>query len=261
MNIERDLAITLRVTPFSDTSSVLTWFSARHGRMATLAKGAQRRRSIFLGQADLFYTCEILYYPGRDRRRLAILKECTPMKTRIYLRNDWRAMLCASYATLLILRTCPGLAPHPSLFRLLDALLDGLANGINRRSLIFWFELRVLSEMGLTPNLSNCTRCGNTIKATAGQPLFSASAGGLVCVACRSRPIPDGLPVQPGVLALLLHWQNTLEPSRAGRAVARLAQVGPLEKLIGGFLRHHLDALYPGRGLALRYADRTADWT
>ena len=254
MNIERDLAITLRITPFSDTSSVLTWFSARHGRMATLAKGAQRCRSIFLGQADLFYTCEILYYPGRDMRRLAILKECAPIKTRVPFRSDWRAMLCASYASLLITRTCPQRAPHPPLFRILDELLDALTDGINRRSLVFWFELRVLTEMGLAPNLRNCTRCGNTIKTTAGQPLFSASAGGLVCVACRSRPTPDGLPVQPDVLALLLHWQNTSDPTRARRAVARLSQIPQLETVLGEFLRHHLDALYPGRGLALRYA-------
>lgn len=253
MNIERDLAIILRVTPFSNTSSVLTWFSARQGRMATLAKGAQRSRSLFLGQADLFYTCEILYYPGHAHRKLAILKECVPLKPREYFRNHWRAMLCASYATLLMTRICPQHAPHPSLFRLLDEFLDALTAGVNRRSLVFWFELRVLSEMGLAPNLNHCSRCGTAIRQAARQSVFSASAGGLVCATCRSRPTPDGQPVQAGVLALLAHWQSASDPIRAGRAVARPPQIRPLESMLGEFLRHHLDALYPGRGLALRY--------
>ena len=254
MNIERDLAIALRVTPFANTSSILTWFSLQRGRFATLAKGAHRYRGAFLGQADLFYTCEILYYPGRDPRRLAILKECAPLKTRDRFRDDWRAMLCASYAGLLTAGICPERAPHPRMFRLLERFLDELTAGGNRYSLLFWFELQVLSEMGLAPNFQSCTRCGTPVRASKGPLVFSACSGGLVCAACRARRTPDGVPVQPDTLALLSHWQRTRDPLRARRAVARRPQLKPLEKILGEFLCHHLDALYPGRGLALQYA-------
>ncbi len=258
MDIERDMAIVLGVTPFSNTSSILTWFSARQGRMATLAKGAHRPRSVFLGQADLFYTCEILYYPGRAARRLAILKECIPLKTRDRFRTDWRSMLCASYAALLLNRLCPSHAPHPPLFRLLDGLLDTLAADGNRLALLFWFELQVLSEMGLAPNLQRCTRCGTTIRRPGEAAHFSAANGGLICAGCCDRGTTDHLFLTPDILALLTHWQKTAAPAAAHRAVPRTSQVGQIERILGDFLQHHLDALYPGRGVALRCAGRLA---
>lgn len=257
MNIERDYGITLQVMPYSNTSSVVTWFSAQNGRLTTLAKGAQRPRSPFLGQTDLFYTCEILYYPGRPGRRMPILRECAPLKTRAGFRSNWRAMLCASYAALLLNRLCPTQAPHPPLFQALDRTLDALADKANRAALLFWFELRVLAEMGLSPNLQTCTRCGAGTCQTKGSMHFSSISGGLLCPGCRAPHPNGGSPITPDILALLTHWQQTDDPAMAGRAVPGSGQSARLETVLGEFLHHHLDALYPGRGLALRHAGTT----
>ncbi len=255
MSIKRDLAVTLRVIPFSNTSSIVSWFSAERGRIATLAKGAQRPRSPFLGQTDLFYTCEILYYQGYNIKKLPVLKECAPLKTRAGFRAEWRAMLCASYITLLIERLCPAQAPYPSLFHLLETTLDMLVSHTNRSALLFWFELRVLSAMGLAPKLNGCTRCGKITDSNGESTMFSAAAGGLTCEICRNGTRPDGIAIAPDVLALLLHWQNTSDPAYACRAIAQSSQVKSIEKALGAFLRHHLDILHPGRALALRHAE------
>ena len=54
--------IVLTVHPWSRTSHVVTWLTPDHGPVTTLVKGAVRPKSAFLGQYDLFYTCDILYY-------------------------------------------------------------------------------------------------------------------------------------------------------------------------------------------------------
>jgi len=67
-------AIVLRFNPFANTSRVVVWLTRDHGKLATLVKGAQRPKSPFLGQFDLFYTCELLFYARADRQRAHIAR-------------------------------------------------------------------------------------------------------------------------------------------------------------------------------------------
>ena len=60
--------IVLSIHPWSQTSHVVTWLTPDHGPVTTLVKGAVRPKSAFLGQYDLNYTCEIVYYA--DTRRV-----------------------------------------------------------------------------------------------------------------------------------------------------------------------------------------------
>ena len=71
--ILKDEAIILRVYPYGNTSRIMVGLSAAHGKLAVLVKGSQRERSGFLGQYDLFYTCEILFY-AREQRNLHFLR-------------------------------------------------------------------------------------------------------------------------------------------------------------------------------------------
>ena len=124
--ILKDEALALRFYPFGNTSRIVVWLSRSYGKLATLAKGSQRERSAFLGQLDLFYTCEILFY-AREQRNLHVLKECAPLETRAAFRSDWRACAAASYAAGLLDRAMP-FGPAPAgLFDLLAETLDHLA--------------------------------------------------------------------------------------------------------------------------------------
>ena len=51
------------------------------GPVTTVVKGAVRPKSAFLGQYDLNYTCEIVYY-SRAKGELHALRECSPLSTR-----------------------------------------------------------------------------------------------------------------------------------------------------------------------------------
>lgn len=237
--IRKTLGLTLRISPFSNTSQVVSWLSPDRGRLSTLIKGAQRPRGGFLGQYDLFYVCELLFY-DRAERGLHILHAVTPLKTRNVFRQDLRRCTFASYACDLAWRLCPYESPAPGLFRLLDETLDSVEQHGPKESLVAWYELRVLSELGLAPQLNRCPGCGTD---TSIQVLgaFSLARGGLLCPRCTEENPGPLITVPPDVLAMLRHWQGLESPAQAIRTRSQAAQERIFRLLIGRFLEYHLE--------------------
>ena len=98
--------IVLDIRPWSRTSHIVIWLTPDHGPVATLIKGAVRPKSAFLGQYDLFYTCELIYY-ARAKGELHAIREASAFDTREHLRGDFRATAFASYAAYLVKEHCP----------------------------------------------------------------------------------------------------------------------------------------------------------
>jgi len=241
-----------------------------HGKIATIIKGAHRRRSPFVGQVDLFYTCELLVYL-RVFRGLHIVKECAPLKPRTPLRSRWRSTACASYFTELVARISPQYAPHPELFRLLDMALDYFADQSALELGLFWFELKLMTVMGLSPQLKECLLCHHPLKtddrpsyamgATEGRrepalgareaAVFSCVRGGVLCKTCAPSAGAEALPITPDILGMLRFWQA----SRSWRSVQSAActprQTQELERILGLFLQYHLEIDNPARATAL----------
>jgi DNA repair protein RecO (recombination protein O) len=250
--------IVLRVEAFSRTSHVVSWLTEADGRLTTLAKGAQRRRSAFLGQYDLFYACELLYYQ-RASRSLHILKECAPLKTRNRFRDDWASAAAASYLCDLVWRLCPAGPGHENVYRLLDRTLD-LADAQGAVvPLVFWFEVRLAGCLGFAPNLDACPACKRRLRPSPHRAaLFSLPRGGLLCQRCAAGTgaRQGGMPVSPDVLAVLRAWQGAEQPTGARRSVCTVAQRQAIENLLGAFLSYHLDRVPPSRAIALRLLDQ-----
>ncbi|MDP2991199.1 MAG: DNA repair protein RecO [Kiritimatiellota bacterium] len=258
--IVKTQAIVLRMIPFSETSRVVLWLTRDHGKIATIIKGAHRRRSPFVGQVDLFYTCELLVYL-RVFRGLHIVKECTPLKPRTPLRSRWRSTACASYFTELVARISPLYAPHPELFRLLDMALDYFADQSALELGLFWFELKLMKVMGLAPQLKECLVCHHPLKTDDRRQagVFSCVRGGVICKTCvPSVPIPTsssredvGMPITPDILGILRFWQSSRSWRSAQSAACTPRQTRELERLLGLFMQYHLEIGNPARATAL----------
>ena len=119
--------LVLAIRPWSQPSHVVTWLTPDHGPVTTLVKGAVRAKSAFLGQYDLFYLCDLLYY-ARASGDLHPLREVTPCNLREHLRGDWRATALAGYAADLVKDLAPANAEAAAWFSFLDALLSRLEN-------------------------------------------------------------------------------------------------------------------------------------
>ena len=248
-SILRTEAIVLRIHPFSHTSQMAIWLTEEGRRLATPVKGAARPKSAFLGQFDLFYTCELLYY-ARSRDGVHVPRECEPRRRRDRLRTNWRAAQCASwFASLADLVSDAG-AAFPGLYRLLDETLDVLdaAEGAPPPALFARFEAKLLAEAGLRPNFGAAEDAGEG----PGGPLRFNLADG--------RPATDGAGgLEPVVRiprdAVALYDELAESPSVGpGSTYARTepAATAALLRFLGLFLRYHLpDALVEGRAVAL----------
>lgn len=147
-------AICLSITPWSKTSHIVGWLTPT-GRVMTVVKGAERPKSAFLGQYDLNYTCETVYY-ARARGDLHALRACAPLESREWLRGDFRALALAGYFRLLAARLSPQGTECGAWYELLETALDGLhgvAHGAASLGRMLDFELRTLHLLGLKPEL------------------------------------------------------------------------------------------------------------
>ena len=151
-------AICLDVRPWSRTSHVVVWLTPA-GKVTTVVKGAVRSKSLFLGQYDLNYTCEILYYAGA-RRGVHALRDCAPVAMRERLRGDHRALTLAGYCRKISGELAPSGRECEAWFAALGTALDrceALAAGGTPGAMIaamLGFEIEILRLLGLAPDFS-----------------------------------------------------------------------------------------------------------
>lgn len=256
-SVRKTEATVLRIHPFSHTSHVVVWLTEDGLRLATPVKGATRPKSPFLGQYDLFYTCELLYY-ARNRDGLHVARECEPLRRRDGLRTNWRAERCASWFAALADLVSDAGTPVPGLFRLLDETLDVLdaLPGAPSPALFARFEAKLLAEAGLRPNFDPCPECGPDA-APRRAARFHLADGRLLCPlhGAQAQDEPLAPVVRLPRAAIDLYAQLEGSPSigtESGFARSAPPATGALLRFLGLFLHYHLpDAPLAGRAVAL----------
>jgi len=154
-------AVCLAIRPWSSTSHITTWLT-QGGCVTTVVKGAVRPKSAFLGQYDLNYTCEILYY-ARAQGELHALRECSPLERRDELRGDYRALALADWFRRLAMDLAPDGPDATEWLSLMEKSLDGLASprpsaGEHLMQHLLDYERNVLKLAGLALELGE--ECG-----------------------------------------------------------------------------------------------------
>ena len=146
--------IVLAIHPWSRTSHIVTWLTPDHGCVTTLVKGAVRPKSAFLGQYDLFYTCDLLYY-ARARGDMHALRETTPRNLRESLRGRWRETAIAGYAAGLVKDLAPANGESAAWFEFMSSLLDRLeTHSLIPLLELVRLEMDILRLAGWSPDFS-----------------------------------------------------------------------------------------------------------
>ena len=155
---ERAQGLVLRVHPLTETSLIVRWITREHGRIATVAKGARRPKSPFRGKIDLFYLADFTFSRSR-RSDLHNLREVSVCETHPFLRKELAYLRQASYCAALIEQATEMETPLPSIFELMVEMLRALHPHPPRPQTVLAFELKLLNELGLKPELgkSNLT--------------------------------------------------------------------------------------------------------
>ena len=210
--IQKATGLILRTRPLTETSLIIHWLTPAFGRIATVAKGARRPQSPFLGKLDLFYEADFSFSRSRHSD-LHNLREAGLRETHPALRVDIIKLSQAAYAAALIELATEMETPLPAVFELLRGFLDCLCRQKPSAQLVFAFELKLLRELGLDPDLR--------------QTNLTAGSGRIIHALLR-----DG-------------WQAGL------RLKPTDAQTGELRTFLHGFLIFHLGRLPRGRAGAL----------
>ena len=210
--IESATGIILRTRPLTETSLIVHWLTTDFGRISTVAKGARRAKSPFLGKLDLFYGADFSFSRSR-RSDLHQLREVKLRETHGAIRQDILKLRHAAYATAFIEQVTETETPLPAVYELLRKFLGCISKEKTVPQLVFAFELKLLSELGLEPNLAETN-------------------------------LPAGTKKIAGILAQK-DWAAGL------RLKLTVAQMVELRQFLHGFLIFHLGRLPKGRAMAL----------
>ena len=252
--IDKSDAIVMRIFPFSRTSHIVSWLAEDGSQIVTSVKGATRSKSAFLGQYDLFYTCELLYYTHASNG-VHIARECTPLVCREKLRTNWRAEQCASWFTALAYTLASNNTADPALYRLLAETLDFVsASDYAPPPIVFArFEAKILDLAGISPNFSSCPLGHETPDADPFR--FNLASGSRFC---PDHSLSDYGDPMISVSTRTVDLYNEVVHSTSLGPQSTVAKIhGPavfaLLRFLGLFMRYHLESVpIDGRAIALK---------
>jgi DNA repair protein RecO (recombination protein O) len=209
---ETTSGVILRTRPLTETSLIIHWLTPDLGRVATVAKGARRPKSPFRGKLDLFYLADFSLSRSQ-RSELHNLREVILRETHSVLREELGYLQQASYCAALVEQATETDTPVPLVFDLMMGLLGHLPIRSPQPQTLFAFELKLLNELGLRPDLA------------------------------KSK-------LNPGTKQLLQALTESDWP-HISRLVLSAAQIKELNQFLHGFLIFHLGKIPKGRNAAL----------
>jgi len=236
MTAQSDQGVVLRLSEFSETSQIVTLFTAESGLLRLIAKGARRgTKTRFAAGLDLLELGEVSFIPRHEGAQLGTLTEWVQRETFSGLRRELLRLHAAFYAAELVAGLTEESDPHPNLFAALATTLRGLAGEAPAAPQVPRFQAALLRAIGYEPRLQECVACGRT-PARPGPVYFSARAGGLLCRDCEpnhaeKRRVPARLVGTTPATGDPREWFALLDYHLtyiAGRRFNSAAQLAPL---------------------------------
>jgi DNA repair protein RecO len=236
MSIIKTTAVPLYWTDVSNTSRIVTWLTAHHGKLSTTIKGDQRKNSLFRGQYDLFSTSELLFY-NRTDRGLHIAKECSLLTARNNFRTDWRVCAAAGYIAALFAKTSLRHAHDPGRFELFEEMLAHAENFGCYPAFLIWFDLKFSEFQGQDLRLDEPGRPSSSRRAHR----FSAEHGGVIEPEyARINRIPAA-PLAANDIALLKTWRRAPTPKNILADHVDTTRLARLNRILEKFVAWHFD--------------------
>ena len=163
MRVNLQPAYVVHSRPYRDTSALLEVFTAEHGRISLVARGA-RRQSRKGSSAALLqpFNPLLISFSGRaDLKTLVAAESVRGMPT---LRSE--RLYSGMYMNELLERLLHRNDAHPELFAAYDSALDALAGNVVVDTILRRFEITLLDELGYRLNLGLDGASGQPVENT-----------------------------------------------------------------------------------------------
>lgn len=164
MRVSLQPAFILHSRPWRDTSALLDVFTAEHGRIGVIARGARRppRRGSNAALLQSF-TPLLLSFTGRSELKTLTGAESAGCAWRL----SGERLFSALYINELLVRLLHRNDPHPGLFAAYSHAVEALAGDLVLDAVLRRFELALLDELGYSFDFATEGRGGQPVEAGA----------------------------------------------------------------------------------------------
>ena len=231
-------AILLSVSDLQEADRVVEFLTREEGKRRGAARGAKRRFSRFAGELQPLAKVRVGWFEkeGRELVRIASVELLRAPKR---LQADLEGLLIGAYLGESVATFAQIDEPAERLFRLLDATVEALEEGGDRRTLLRYFDAWLLRLAGVFPPPLECPLCGASLESGAA---LTGSGESLVCRRCAAAD-PGAIPVSSAAVGFWLRIGGESPARVAARALSEplLAETGDVVRRVRRhFLGHEL---------------------
>ncbi|MDM5199753.1 DNA repair protein RecO [Fictibacillus enclensis] len=187
--------IVIRKVDYGETNVILTLFTREKGKIGVMARGAKKHKSRLSSVAQLFTYGHFVYQQGRG---LGTLNQGEIIDSFRGIKEDLFKTAYCAYMIEFLDKVTEEQNPQPYLFEHLWQSLHQLDEGTDPEVITFIFEMKMLRQAGIGPQVDHCSNCGRT----EGEFSFSIREGGLLCERC-SHLDPNRIPLAKPAARLL----------------------------------------------------------
>ena len=166
----------LQRRPFAEFDDIVTGIGELSGKFSAVVKGGRKQRSRLAG---LLEPPVELLADFREGSGLSSMSSPRLNRGFVRLKSRLDSLLVAGFLSRLLLACLPEKFPAPDAFELIEDFLLVLGEHPLPQELAYLGQYRILSLLGLAPELDSCLGCGGG--SLAG---FSPKDGGVLCRGC-----------------------------------------------------------------------------
>ena len=195
--IYKDRGIVIKQVDFGEADRILSILTANHGKISAIAKGVRRLKSRKATACGLFVESKFVFVEGRS---LDIITEAESIRSYDSIKENLERVSVLFYVSELLDRLVEGDDELNgwAVFELLSDFLQLVERNDSDSmfNLVRGFEAKLLSLMGLSPELHNCVACKK--KLENGSPLFfDLNSGGIRCEVCNRKTVEGSVSISP----------------------------------------------------------------
>jgi len=237
--------IILKQMKLGEFDKIVTIYTPEHGKLKAVAKGACRPKSKLGGNVEPLTHSLLFLARGRN---LDIVTQSQTINGFLALKSDLWCMACGLYLLELVdCFTAEG-GEGGSLFRLLLDTLGQLSDTNGTETILRYFEIHLLHQLGYRPQLRRCVGCDLPLQAVVN--FLSPARGGLLCPHCNdeqarlhaqagTRATNASPPVSVEALKVLRLWQGC-DCATARRVRLHPELASELERTLHEYIEHIL---------------------
>jgi len=169
--------IVIRAIDYGETSKIITVFSKELGKTSLMARGAKKPVSKLASVSQIFTQGHYLFHIGSG---MGTLQQGEITQHFRAIHEDIVLLAYVTYIAECIDRITIERQPNVPLYESCLQIFHYLAEGYDPEVILQIFEVKMISLLGIAPELSQCVNCGEVSTHYA----FSMQEGGLLCRKC-----------------------------------------------------------------------------